>query len=588
LPIATGIVRRIAVPVQINPEQQPALARAVRKNGSEVSQRISCSQKRQKRRRPSPGFGFESENGMSTLLPIAWTIGLSLLLQVPPLATGPPFSVELKTARRAIEEREAKALEGLTVSLSGAGMAQARSDLRSLLPRTRPRDGASRVTPLPEVVSPHDRGLASVSSGTGKPAEKGPTQPWSTKLQQIRFKAAAELFDLAKRAAAAEPPEYAHAALDLREVLERQPDHPEARRLLGYVPYEGGWARPFAVNQLKKGNVNHRTFGWVPADWVPHLDRGELPAYSTVGQKQVRWLPVQEADRLRSDWKNPWQIITEHFEIQSDVPLGETIEFARRLEAFYDVFFTLFADLVGENLPLARRFHSAALKGETSYRPHQVFYFATRDEFVGYLKPLGADVDESLGYYNPPKSGKGNRAPAYFFRDVDGQLPVTATLYHEVSHQLLFETAGPNAYKKNIGNYWVFEGLGTYFETVTPQSDGSLEVGGLVGERLAAARQSLFDGKFLPLEQFIRLDQASFFRPERVHVNYQQAMALAVFLLQWKNGAYRDAFLDFVRDAYRGRIKRSTGRSLEDRLGEPLRVIGTQFRDFLAHADIGH
>jgi len=58
-------------------------------------------------------------------------------------------------------------------------------------------------------------------------------------------------------------------------------------------------------------------------------------------------------------------------------------------------------------------------------------------------------------------------------------------------------------------------------------------------------------------------------------------MALAVFLMQWNDATYRDAFLDFVRDAYRGRIKRSTGRSLEDRLGEPVRVIETQFRDFL-------
>ena len=519
------------------------------------------------------------------MLPIAWTIGLSLVLQVPPPATGPPFPVELKATRRAIEEREAKALESLAVSLTGDGMARARSELRRLLPRTRPRDGASQVTPLPEVVPPQTRGLASVSSGTGKPTGKGSARPWIAELQQIRFKAASELFDLAKRAATARPPVYAHAAVYLREVLQRQPDHPEARRLLGYVPYEGGWARPFAVRQLTDGNVNHPVFGWVPADWVQHLDRGELPAYSVRGQKQVRWLPAQEADRLRSNWQNPWQIATEHFEIQSDVPLGEAIEFARRLEAFYDVFFTLLADLVGENLPLARRFRSPSLTGETSYRLHQVFYFATKDEYVEHLRlSTGDDIDQSLGYYNPPRPGKGNRAVAYFFRDVDGQLPVTATLYHEVSHQLLFETAGPNAYTKNVGNYWVFEGLGTYFETVTPQSDGSLEVGGLVGERLAAAQQSLSDGKFLPLEQFLKLDQNSFNRQDRIHTNYQQAMALAVFLMQWNDGTYRDAFLDFVRDAYRGRIKRSTGRSLEDRLGEPVRVIETQFRDFFAQA----
>ena len=519
------------------------------------------------------------------MLAITWTIGLAFLLQVPPPETGPPGPVELKATRREIEEREAKALESLADSLAGDGMAQARSEVRRLLPRTKPRDGASRVTPLPEVVAHPARGLASVGSGNGKPTGKDTGQAWLTEVQKIRFKTASELFDLAKRAAAARPPEYSHAAVYLREVLQRQPDHSEARRLLGYVPYESGWARPFAVRKLKEGNVNHPIFGWVPADWVQPLDRGELPTYAARGQK-VRWLPAQEADRLRSNWKNPWQITTEHFDIQSDVPLGEAIEFARRLEAFYDVFFTLLADLVGENLPLARRFHSPSLTAETSYRPHQVFYFATKDEFVEHLRPsTGDDIDQSLGYYYPPRPGKGNREIAYFFRDVEGQIPVTATLYHEVSHQLLFETAGPNAFTKNVGNYWVFEGLlGTYFETVTPQSDGSLEVGGLVGERLAAAQQSLADGRFLPLEQFLTLDQKAFNRADRIHANYQQAMALAVFLMQWNDGIYRDAFIDFVRDAYRGRIRRSTGRSLEDRLGEPLKVVEKQFRDFYAKA----
>ena len=143
---------------------------------------------------------------------------------------------------------------------------------------------------------------------------------------------------------------------------------------------------------------------------------------------------------------------------------------------------------------------------------------------------------------------------AYFFRDQGGQLPVTATLYHEVSHQLLFETAGPNAYTKNAGNYWVFEGLGTYFETVTPRSDGTLAFGELTGPRMAAARQLLAAGRFVPLDQFLQLDQNAFNRDDHIQENYQQAMALTVFLMQWDGAAYREAFLDYVRDAYRGRI----------------------------------
>ena len=106
---------------------------------------------------------------------------------------------------------------------------------------------------------------------------------------------------------------------------------------------------------------------------------------------------------------------------------------------------------------------------------------------------IWAESTGSLGFYDPPKSARSGRAPAYFYYYAKGQLPVEANLYHEVSHQLLFETAGRNAYTSNFGNYWVFEGLGTYFETVEPQPDGSLEVGGLVGPRVEVAIQSLVD-----------------------------------------------------------------------------------------------
>ena len=252
----------------------------------------------------------------------------------------------------------------------------------------------------------------------------------------------------------------------------------------------GGWARPFAVRMLKEGNVNHPVYGWVPKDWVAHLEAGELPAPMARGPEEAAMAPRPEADELRSNWKNPWVIPTEHFEIKSDVPLAEAIVFARRLEAFYDLFFTLMADVVGENLPLARRFRSPALTGEASYQapPGQLLRVQGRvcrsPQVVG-----GTRHRSEPGLLQPAPAGQGQPRPAYFFRDPGGQLPVTATLYHEVSHQLLFETAGPNGYTKNAGNYWVFEGLGTYFETVTPRADGSLEVGGLVGERILAARQ---------------------------------------------------------------------------------------------------
>ncbi|QEH37781.1 hypothetical protein OJF2_63720 [Aquisphaera giovannonii] len=512
----------------------------------------------------------------------AWLLAVCLSSQVPP----PPrpdaaedAAAALQSSARSALERERQELRALESRVaSGAGKDERAAEVvRRLLDTARPEGGASRFTILPQVVpSQSPKGLASIDGGR---------EPWKSDLEKARSRAAAALFELAKKAATGTPPRYAMAAAWLREVLDRQPDHREARRLLGYVPHEGGWARPFAIRQLKDGKVDHPVFGWVPRDWVAHLDAGELPAPSPRGSRKVRWLPAAEADAMRSEWENRWQITTEHFDIQSDVPLGESIEFARRLEAFYDVFFTLMADAVGDNLPLARRFRSPALSGESSYRPHTVYYFANRREYVEHLRVLtGPEIEQSIGYYNPPRPGKGNRGASYFFRDPDGRIPVTATLYHESSHQLLFETAGANACLKNAGNYWFCEGLGTYFETVKPRPDGSVEVGGLIGERLREARKLMLAGGFEPLDRFVGMGEREFNRPDRIRENYQQAQALAVFLMQAKDLAYREPFLDYVRDAYRGRIRQNTGRSLEDRLGVPLRQIDAAYRAYLEDA----
>jgi hypothetical protein len=197
----------------------------------------------------------------------------------------------------------------------------------------------------------------------------------------------------------------------------------------------------------------------------------------------------------------------------------------------------------------------------------------------------GQKIERSLGFYPPPRKGN-DRVPAYFFRDPKGDLPITANLYHEVSHQLLFETAGPNRYTQNTGNYWVFEGLGTYFETVEPQPDGSLEVGGRVGRRMVEAIRSLVDrGQTIPLDRFIGYDEVAFSRDDpAIFLRYQQAMALTTFVMQWHDGAYRENFLDYVRDAFRGRLRGNVGRRLEDRLDASFTMMETQFLTFLKDA----
>ncbi len=495
-----------------------------------------------------------------------WMVGAALVMQVPPPHATTARGAELRQERPAVHDREAEQLQALADRLARGGQRKEADEVRARIEPAPPPDGPTRFVPLPEIV----------------PARNDAGSPAQAELESIRTDSAKALFKLAERVAPTDPRHYALADECLRAVLDRQPDHPEARRLLGFVPHEGGWATPYAVQQKHKGMTFDPTFGWVDRSWIEHLKRNELPAPGAQGPKQVRWLPAAEADRLHGAWEDCWKISTEHFKIQTNVPLSEAIAFGRQLEMFHQLFFALLADVIGGNSPLAQRFRDKKITGEHTLNPHVVYYFSSKQEYIDYLRQhTGKDFEQSLGYYDPPKSPK-KRAPAYFFRDEGGQLPVTATLYHEVSHQLLFESAGRSNFERNVGNYWVFEGLGTYFETLTAEPDGSLSIGGLIGPRIEEARRRLVqNGEHIPIAQFVRLNQAQFNDQDGVHLRYQEAIALAVFLMQSHNRQYREPFLDYVKDAYQGRLKLDSGRSLEDRLGVPYATLDAQFLAFL-------
>jgi hypothetical protein len=324
----------------------------------------------------------------------------------------------------------------------------------------------------------------------------------------------------------------------------------------------------------------------VPSDWIPHLERGELPAPSQGrGPRESVWLPAAEADTLHHDWSKAWGIETEHFLIRANVPLSEAIAFGRLLEDFRELFFALMADVVGDDLPLAQRFRNPKLTPKTTQKSHRVAYFSSKDEYVNHLSPiLGPGIAASLGVYLTPKEAtpRGLKPMSYFFRDPNGQLQATETLYHEVSHQLLFESAAKGNMDQNLGNFWVFEGLGTYFETVTPQPSGSIQFGGLVGPRIEVARWRLVERKeYIPLEKLVALSREVFSEQGDVELRYAEAMALTVFFMQAENGRYRDAFLEYVKKAYRGQLRRGTAQTLTAILGVPYTELDRSFLKFL-------
>lgn len=493
--------------------------------------------------------------------------------QVPAPRDNGEIGRRLRADYRTILEREAAALNRVASSRPAAEA----DEIRRLIEPPGPINGPTSFVPLPESTGVKGHGLAN------RPATSSAELP---EVRAARDAAAKSLVRLANQAALVENARYDIASLCLRAVIARDPDHQESRRLLGYVPYEGGWATPQAAENFKGGLVLDETFGWVPSDWLPHLRDGLLPGVISRG-RPIPWLPADAANALRDSIQHGWIIKTEHFEIRTDVPLAEAVRFGRRLEALNDAFFLNFGDLVGEKLPMARRFRDPGRAPSTKDdgKRHSVFYFADKQEYVNYLRPSeGPDIVNSLGTYLPAKKGQPQSAGrSYFFRDDGGQIDVLSTLFHEASHQLLFETLPPTRQEANSGNYWVWEGLGTYFETFTPQPDGSYQLGGLVGPRIAKAQeQILIDGLFIPIAEFAAMDKSRFQAGRDVRMHYAQAMALTVFFLNADNGRYRDDFLDYVDDAYKGRFRRGgTGIPLIERIGVEPKTLESEFLKFL-------
>ncbi len=507
------------------------------------------------------------------LSPLVWMIlVVGQNVEVP----GPDAAIQagsaLRAEREAIRVKEAQALEALAAKLEREGRKDAAIRVRGRVERPAPARGPARFVPLPDVVAAEEIGEVDQQEG----------------LSVILKDSTTALFDLAQRAARPEVRRYAFADACLRGVLSRDPSHAETRRLLGYVPWKGGWATADAAQETKLGKVQHPKYGWVPESWVEHLENGELPGKKIVGNKPTQWLPADQADALRRSFDNGWKITTNHFAIQTNVPLSEAIAFGRRLEELYELFFSMEADLIGrERLPLARRFENPRLTpAPTPVRDKMiVYYFASKQEYVNYLRPyVGDSARVDLGRYLPA-AVYGQRAlrtsRSYFYRDPDGQIASLDTLHHEGSHQILFESAGPTRFERNSGNYWVWEALGTYFETIRPQEDGSMLIGGLVGPRVAVALDLVVkQGKILPVEQLVTMDHHDYNADPGVYVHYPESMVLAIYLMHGEGGRFRDDFLDYVRDAYEGRVT-PRSHTLDDHLGRSYDEIQNGLVEYL-------
>lgn len=394
---------------------------------------------------------------------------------------------------------------------------------------------------------------------------------WRTQLRKVRSEYAADLYLLARRALNAG---HVSFAFDLvREVAFHDPDHPRARQLLGYVPYDNRWVTPHAQEMLKKGNVWHERFGWLPKS---HVERYEAGHRNYNG----RWVSADDEAAQRHDFRKAWVVDTDHFEIRTNYSQERGVELGVLLEEFHRYFRREFAAVFDSPQQMTRLFDS----GVSGRRPppvlHQIHYYQSRQEFILRLREKQPGIEISNGLYLP------SERTTFSFYSEDAEVSNEETLLHEVTHQLLSESQRTPPSVGVDANFWIVEGIACYLESFEVQENGNVRVGDPRHVRIENARGRLLTMNFfIPLRQFVALGMNEFQHPsdgDTLRGYYSQAAGLTHFFMHYEGGVYRDALIEHLAQIYSPSARvRAKPDSLEKLTGVPIDTLDRQYHSYL-------
>ncbi len=391
---------------------------------------------------------------------------------------------------------------------------------------------------------------------------------WQTKLRYERKDYAKELYLLSRRALRDGHPGF---AFDLvREIVSHDPDHEKAREILGYVAYEKRWVTPYAKTMLLKGFVWDDNFGWI--------ERKNRDRYLN-DERLVdgRWMSKDKEAEIRRDFKHAWEIRTDHYLIKTNDSLEKGVELGRALEDFYEFFHQTFAGFFSDPEQLQKVFDGSAKSGNRSGQQYKVNYYRSREEYVARLKPHFPSIDVTNGIYLT--NGLEGRT-AHFYHDPAGNHE--ATLYHEATHQLFYESHLQHRPIADKQNFWIVEGIACYMESFH-RDQGEFSVGDPSYIRFAGARINYINLKYyVPLREFTTMGMQDFQSAPMLAKNYTQASGLAHFFMHYDGGRYRDALVAHLVQIYSNSArKRENSQGLDELTGESFTELDRTYGDYL-------
>jgi hypothetical protein len=348
--------------------------------------------------------------------------------------------------------------------------------------------------------------------------------------------------------------------------LMSDPDHADARRVLGYERYGDQWAGTYSIRQMKDGFIWHPKFGWITGEDVVRYEDGERK----VGQ---RWITAKDDATRHARINDGWRIRTDHFQVTTNHSREAATELAARLEGIYLAWLQLCGAFFIEPAELEKRF---AGKASSSYRskPFQVIYYRTRGEYNDALIRQQPRIGMTLGiYFDTTRT-------SHFFAGADQD---AGTLTHEAVHQFFQESTRTARNVGGLSNAWIIEGIACYFESLTPakltQGLQAFTIGAPNAGRLPAAYQrAILDGFYVPLADLCRLGTTDLQRRGDIAKLYSQSAGLATFFMHYRDGLYRPALMEFLQLVYAGRDKPTT---LQELTGVSFAELDAQYKEYL-------
>jgi hypothetical protein len=135
----------------------------------------------------------------------------------------------------------------------------------------------------------------------------------------------------------------------------------------------------------------------------------------------------------------------------------------------------------------------------------------------------------------------------------------------------------------DTANFWIVEGVATYFETLSehrdPQAGLYYTIGQSSAGRLPAARHRLLvDKYYVSVEELTRLGKDDLQRHSELAKLYSQSAGLAAFLMDGDEGRYREPLVTYLMAVYAGR---DDANSLADATGVSAAELDAAYRRFM-------